>query len=263
MNLRITPLLLTYNEGPNLRRTLEKLTWADHILVIDSFSTDETPAIATLFPQVRVVQRPFDTFAGQCNFGLELVPTPWVLSLDADYVLSDELVQELDTLPADGGVSGYSATFKYCICGRPLRASLYPPRTVLYRKDRAQYQDQGHGHRVKIDGRVSVLRNVIYHDDRKPLNRWLSDQNKYMIAESRTLLTTPVADLTFPDRLRRHIFLAPVLVFFYTLLVKGLILDGRAGWYYALQRTLAEMILSLRLIEAGWAQDALDSDRYR
>src|SRR6266566_8588368 len=59
-----------------------------------------------------------------------------------------------------------------------------------------------------------------------------------------------VADANFADRLRRWVVPAPFLVFFYTLFVKGLILDGWPGWYYVLQRTLAETVLSLRLMEA-------------
>ena len=85
----VTPLILTFNEAPNLWRTLEKLAWARQALIVDSFSTDETLDIARKFPQVRIVQREFDTFAGQCNFGLQKIDTEWVLSLDADYVLSD------------------------------------------------------------------------------------------------------------------------------------------------------------------------------
>lgn len=259
MNLDITPLILTFNEAPNLRRTLDKLTWAAEILVVDSFSTDETLAIAGLFPQVRVVQRSFDTFANQCNFALGLVTTEWVLSLDADYVLSDQLVQDLERLTPEVDVAGYSVRFIYCIDGRRLRASLYPPRTVLYRKDRAQYYDEGHSHRVKIDGPVGPLHGVIYHDDRKPLDRWLHDQNKYTILESQNLLSTPLAKLKLPDRLRRAIVVAPALIFIYTLLAKGLILDGRPGWYYVFQRTLAETLLSLRLIQAGWSRDGAES----
>ena len=120
--------------------------------MLDSFSTDETLSIARSFPQVRVVQQKFETFAGQCNFGLQQLRTPWVLSLDADYVLSDELVRELATLAQTDALAGYAVHFKYCIAGRPLRASLYPPRTVLYRKDRARYREEGHGHRVQIAG---------------------------------------------------------------------------------------------------------------
>ena len=178
MNLldNITPLILTFNEAPNIRRTLEKLGWAKRILMLDSFSTDETLDIVKSYPQVRVVQRKFDTFAGQCNFGLQQIDSTWVLSLDADYVLSDELNREMAELKPTAEVGGYRAAFTYCIHGRPLRASLYPPRTVLYRKDLARYRDEGHGHRVQIDGPVLPLCGVIHRDDRKPLERWLKEQ---------------------------------------------------------------------------------------
>ena len=244
----ITPLVLTFNEAPNIRRTLDKLTWAKEILVVDSFSTDETLDIAQSFPQVRVVQRKFDTFARQCNFGLQQIKTEWVQSLDADYVLSDELNRELAEINPLPEVAGYRAKFAYCIDGRPLRSSLYPPRTVLYRKDRARYSDEGHSHRVEIDGPVLPLGGVIYHDDRKPLNRWFHEQNRYAELEAQHLLTSN-GNLNLPDRLRRSIVLAPGLVFLYTLFGKGLIFDGWRGWYYATQRTLAEMMVSLWLIE--------------
>ena len=92
----ITPLILTFNEAPNIRRTLEQLSWAQEIVVVDSFSTDETLAIATTLPRTRVVHREFDSFAGQCNFGLQCARTEWVLSLDADYVLSDEFPEHAE-----------------------------------------------------------------------------------------------------------------------------------------------------------------------
>ena len=262
MTSEITPLLLTYNERENLPRTLARLKWARQVIVVDSFSTDETCDMAREHPGVKLVQRKFDSFANQCNFGLQHVRTPWVLSLDADYVLSDELVRELEALNPAPEVAGYSADLKYCIAGRPLRASLYPPRVVLYRRDKARYRDEGHGHRVQIDGPVAAMRGVIFHDDRKPLDRWLREQNRYMIIESRNLLATPLKELKLQDRLRRRIFIAPVLVFLYTLLAKGLILDGWPGWYYVFQRTLAETLLSLRLIEAGWTKTGAESDRH-
>jgi glycosyltransferase involved in cell wall biosynthesis len=250
MPMDITPLILTFNEAPNLRRTLERLTWAREIVVVDSFSTDETVAIARSFSQVRVVQRKFDTFAAQCNFGLEQIRTEWVLSLDADYVLTEPLSAEITALSAPCEVAGYRASFTYCVYGRPLRASLYPPRTVLYRRATARYLDEGHGHRVVVDGAIRDLRGRILHDDRKLLSRWLAEQDRYMVREAETLLSTPLNQLTLADRLRRRIVFAPALVMFYTLFAKGLILDGWPGWFYVAQRVYAELLLSLRLLEA-------------
>src|SRR5215510_6995953 len=87
-----TAMVITYNEGPNLRRCLDRLRWAPRILIIDSGSTDETLDIARQYSQVDIVERPFDDFASQCNFGLAQIKTRWVLSLDADYELSEALV---------------------------------------------------------------------------------------------------------------------------------------------------------------------------
>jgi glycosyltransferase involved in cell wall biosynthesis len=246
---RITPLILTFNEAPNIRRTLEKLTWAKEIVIVDSFSTDETPDIVKSFPQARVIQRKFDTFASQCNFGLQQINTEWVLSLDADFILSDKLNCELQELKPASDVAGYRAKFIYCVRGRPLRASLYPPRTVLYRKALANYHDEGHGHRVQVEGKVISLHGAILHDDRKPLERWFGEQIKYAEREAIYLIEAPNMELKFSDRIRAKIILAPFLIFFYTLLSKGLIFDGWSGWYYVIQRTLAEFMLSLRLIE--------------
>ncbi len=245
---RITALVLTLNEKENIGRTLAALRAFDRVLVIDSFSTDGTVEIAKSFGNVGVLQRHFVSFADQCNWGLSQIQTAWVLSMDADYILTAELIAEIQHLPAAGNASGYSARFKYCINGAPLRSTLLPPRTVLYRKDVATYNDVGHGHGVKIAGTVHQLSGFILHDDRKPLSRWLQSQDRYMKIEAPHLLASPNEQLSLQDRLRKRVFFAAPIMFFYLLFVRGLILDGWPGWYYVAQRTLAELLLSLRLL---------------
>src|SRR5262249_10570650 len=97
----ITPLIITFDEAANIARTLARLKWARRIVVIDSGSTDHTIEIVRSYPQADLFHRPFDDFASQCNFGLGHVTTPWVLSLDADYELSQELVDELSNRHTD------------------------------------------------------------------------------------------------------------------------------------------------------------------
>src|SRR5262249_47496516 len=129
----ITPLIITFDEAPNIARTLDKLRWARRIVVVDSGSTDGTLDVLARYPQVALFKRAFDSFADQCNFGLDQVASEWVLSLDADYEMSDHLVEELANLSATDEIAGYRASFVYRIHGRPLRGTLYPPRIVLYR----------------------------------------------------------------------------------------------------------------------------------
>jgi glycosyltransferase involved in cell wall biosynthesis len=275
----IGALILTHNEEANIGRTLAGLQWLERILVIDSGSTDATLAILADHPAVEILHRPFDSFAGQCNFGLERLGTTWALSLDADYVVTPALAAEITAVmvasqekegdPASGPGSspafspvigagppqpphtpaGYAIPFRYCIAGRPVRGSLLPPRTCLYRTDAAHYRDDGHGHRVEIIGTVGSLCQPLLHDDRKPLVRWLASQQRYMGQEADKLLSTPTRRLSAADRLRRHTPLAPLAALLLCLVARGGVLDGWYGWAYALQRCYAELLLLLILID--------------
>lgn len=248
----ITPLVLTYNEAPNIGRTLSALAWARRIVVVDSGSTDDTLPLCRAVDRVEVLERPFDDHASQWNFGLDHVETDWVLSLDADYVVDDELMAEVAARPDEPDVHGYEAGFTYCVAGQPLRAAVYPPRVVLFRRAHARHVMDGHTQRLELAGRTRRLDHRIRHDDRKPLERWLADQGRYSRLEAEAIAATPVADLSRSDRLRRRLPLTAVLMFAYVLVVRGGVLDGWRGWYYALQRSYAELLLSLRLLERRW-----------
>ena len=248
----ITPVVLAFNEEANMDRTLGQLKWADRVIVMDSFSTDQTLAICARFPNVEVVQRTFDNPWNQLNHGIDLARTEWVMVLGADYVLTDELVAELAMLHSSADTHAYIGHFHYCINGRPLRGSLYPPRELVFRRACGRYAKDGHTESLVWKGNAQHLHHRVHHDDRKPLSRWLASQDRYAKLEAEKLAATPRAALGFNDRIRATILLGPPVVFLYTLFLRGVILDGWAGWYYALQRALAEMLLSLRLIEAKW-----------
>jgi glycosyltransferase involved in cell wall biosynthesis len=257
----ITPLVLTSNEQDNIGRTLQALTWASKVVLIDSGSTDRTLEIAhAMHPNICVFQRSFDTHTEQWNFGLDQVRTPWVLSLDADYEISPELQADIERLEPSDDVAGYAARFQFRVFGRPLRGSVYPPRTVLFRQNRARYYSDGHTQLLRCEGSVHMLAGLIYHDDRKPLSRWLVSQDRYMLIEAPHLLKGNRAGLRVQDRIRRRGTWAALVMFLYLLFGKRLILDGWAGWHYTLQRTLAEALLALRIIveREGLEQDSKD-----
>ncbi len=253
---KITPLILTYNEAPNIERTLAQLTWAKKIIIVDSYSTDDTLEIVLKFPQVTIFHRSFDSFAVQRNYGVEKVETEWVLSLDSDYIITDELIKELGYLMENPLINAYFVNFKYCVFGYPLTGTLLPPRPVLFRKNNSTYVDDGHSELLQYEGEKGRLQSPILHDDRKPLSRWLASQDRYMILEVKKLLETPNQELSLGDRIRRTKILAPFVILFYCLILKGCILDGWRGWYYTFQRVLAELWLSVRLIEAEQMGDS-------
>lgn len=251
MAASITPLLLTFNEAPNIARTLERLSWAADIVVVDSGSSDATREILARYPHVRVFERPFTTHAEQWNFGLHStgIATDWVLALDADFVLSQDLVTELAALKPPPDTFGYFASFNYCVQGRALRGAAYPPVVVLFRRAGAFYEQDGHTQRVRCAGRVDRLTARIAHDDRKPIGQWLAAQSRYMRLEAEKIATASKGALSWIDRLRRLVVVAPPAMFVYCYVLRGGILDGWAGLFYALQRGTAEAILSLVLVE--------------
>lgn len=248
---QITPLILTYNEAPNIGRTLAKLSWARDVVVVDSFSDDDTIEIVSSFPQVRVYQRKFDSHANQWKFGLREtgIRSEWVLALDADYVLTNELLAEIEGLTPSPDLKGYRAEFVYCVNGKRLMSGIYPPVTALYRRSHAAYQQDGHTHKVVLDGRIENLHAPILHDDRKPFRRWLESQSRYTKLEADKLLSAKPGSLSWTDRIRCWRVVAPAAMLFYCLIVRGGIFDGWAGFYYAFQRALAELMLSLYLID--------------
>lgn len=250
---RVEVLILTWNEEANLARTLDGLCRFPKVVVLDSGSTDGTLAIASGHPNVRVCARPFDNHAAQWNHGLTScgIASDWVLALDADYIVSAACADELARLDPPAGLGGYRARFRYCVEGQPLSGSLYPPVTVLYRREGAHYVQDGHTQRVVVDGACAMLGEPLLHDDRKPFAAWLLAQDRYARLECDLLLSTPWPKLGWRDRLRRMVLITPWLVPLYCLTVGRGLLDGRRGLFYALQRGIAEAILSARLLQSS------------
>lgn len=251
MLAKITPVILTHNEEANIGRCLDKLTWARDVVVVDSLSSDNTIKIARSYKNVRLFERRFDSHENQWNYALVKtdIDTEWVMVLDADYILTDDLIKEIRLTPPDDGIAGYWVHFTYAILGKELRSGIYPPNVVLFRKDKGRYTQDGHTQRLVIDLPLASLTSRIIHDDRKPLNQWFHSQLRYQRIECKKLLNTSGRDLSAFDRIRKLVFPAPFLIFAYVLFIRGSILDGWAGWFYAFQRFAAELMLSLFILE--------------
>lgn len=242
----ITPLVLTFNEEPNISRTLSALHWAAQVVVLDSQSTDHTCAIAQQFPNVKVYSRPFETHAAQWNAGIELVATDWVLSLDADYVVSEQFVAEAQQF-SPTNVDCIYAPLRFVLGGRPLSCSVLPPRPVLFKASACSYVDDGHTQRLLYSGPAAMLRAEIQHIDTKSLGRWYRNQQNYARLEARKLRQAQPSP-SISVQLRRVPFVMVVLVPLYILFIRRGILEIWQGWAYAGLRALAELLISIALL---------------
>ena len=176
------------------------------------------------------------------------IRTPWILRLDADYQLTESLIGEIASLNHGPAISAYIAGFDYAVFSRKLRSSLYPPKPILLRQGFFSISDQGHTEGWVVRGSTANLSARIVHDDWKSMREWVIAQARYMKREQAELRFTRKG---LRDWLRMHPPLMPIAVFFYCLFGKRLLLDGKAGLFYTLQRTIAESILALFVLESA------------
>lgn len=250
----VTPLILTYNEEDNISRTINALSWAKRIVVVDSHSSDRTLDLLSNYPTVEIFQRSFDTHATQWNYGLDQISDGWVLTLDADYLICPDLLMEMSAAiesADDDNIHGFRIPFRYCVFGRPIRGTVLPPRLALFRRASGTYVDDGHTQDLCLQGKCASFRIPILHDDRKPLTRWLWAQHRYLKLETHKLTGSPLKQLGLADRLRLQTFLAPLAVLFLCLIWHRGIFDGWRGFYYAFQRMYVETLLKLMLCETS------------
>lgn len=246
----VTPLVLTYNEAPNLERCLASLRWARRVVVIDSGSTDGTLDIAACFANVATFHRKFDDFKRQTEHGLNEcgIDTAHVLALDADMAVSEALLAEIEGKYLDDAYEAGLLPFEYRIFGRPLLGSLLGPQLRLFRRDRVRVVQEGHGHKFEVGGPVYPFRAPLVHDDRKALERWTQSQLGYSRNEQDRMARGDGRSLK--DRLRRA-GVMPVLAGALAYARAGGPLCGGAALCYAYERVVFECLLAMRLLGEG------------
>ena len=141
MRVRISAAIITFNEERNIERCLKSLQGvADETLVVDSFSIDDTENICRRY-DVRFVQNPFRGHIEQKNFALDLTRHEYVLSLDADEALSDELRESILLAKCSWSGDGYEMNRLTNYCGKWIRGcGWYPDRKLrLVKKSKARW----------------------------------------------------------------------------------------------------------------------------
>ncbi|MEZ5950325.1 MAG: glycosyltransferase family 2 protein [Planctomycetaceae bacterium] len=138
----VSAAVICHNEQEYIAQCLHSLRWCEQVVLVDSGSTDATLEIARGFPNVEIATRPFDNFINQKNFALSLCRQEWVVSLDADEVLTDPLIEEIRGLSFEK--AGYRIGRRSFIGAREIKHGTWSPdyQLRLFRKSRSCWGDQ-------------------------------------------------------------------------------------------------------------------------
>lgn len=265
----ISVLILTKNEERDLPECLASVSWSDDIHVFDSFSTDDTVAIAKQ-AGAQVHQRVFDDYATHRNAALTTVPFkhPWVFLLDADERPTPELSREMQqtVLAADDETTGFRLRRRDFLFGTWLRhAQISPFYIRLVRPAHARYT-RAINEVLEVEGGVADLSYPLDHFPfSKGIAHWVAKHNLYSTMEAELIhkqqgLQNPslLKALRAPDFHTRRLHQKalfyrlpgrPIIKWFYMVCIRGAILDGSAGLTYATLQSFYEYLIVLKTKE--------------
>jgi glycosyltransferase involved in cell wall biosynthesis len=179
--VRLSVVVVTLDEEECIRACLQSAAWADELIVVDAESRDKTAAIARELTD-HVFVRPWPGFAAQKNFGLDQARGDWILSLDADEVVSPTLREEIAAIVERGGAhAGYAVPRRNVFWGRFIRhGGLYPDWQVrLFARGRGRFVERSVHESVTIEGRVGRLTGHLEHRSYRDVADFLARADRY------------------------------------------------------------------------------------
>jgi glycosyltransferase involved in cell wall biosynthesis len=181
-NPALSVILITKNEARNIEACLRSVAFADECIVVDAGSTDATCDLARAMGAQVTVTPDWPGFGPQKNRALALARGTWVLSIDADERVSDELGAAIRAVLArPGDRVGYELSRLSSFCGQWMRhGDWYPDRVLrLARRDRARFSDELVHERLQVDGPVGRLAGDLLHDTMPNLHDAIDKMNRY------------------------------------------------------------------------------------
>jgi glycosyltransferase involved in cell wall biosynthesis len=227
---RLSVVLITKDEEPRIGSTLDSVRFADECIVLDGGSRDRTCEVAAAHGAKVHRSECWPGFGPQKNRAIELASGDWILALDADEQVSDELAREIQQAIANPSADVYALPRLSRFCGRyMLHSGWWPDRVPrLFRRGRARYSDDQVHERLLYQGACARLHAPLLHDTHRSLEQALDKMNRY----------TTAGALEARSRGKRSGILRAVTraawSFFRTYFVRLGFLDGRQGLLLAI-----------------------------
>lgn len=182
---KITAIIPTFNEEVHIKDAIESVLWCDEIIVVDSFSTDQTTAIVSDYPQVKLLQHEYEHSAAQKNWTIPQATHPWIFLLDADERPTPTLVKEIKNILSQGREkiqeSGFWIYRKNHFMGKKINYSGWQSDKVirLFKKDECRYQNKHVHAEIESKGKIGILKNDLIHFTYKDISSYLKKADRY------------------------------------------------------------------------------------
>lgn len=227
--MKISLVMIAKNEEKNIAKSLESVKGlVSEIVVVDSGSTDNTNKIAQSFG-AKIFKRTFDNFSAQKNYALSLAMNEWVLHLDADEVLSEQLKEEIKNTIESTPYDGFMLTRENFFLGRKMKYSgiAKEDRLRLAKKSLSRYVGGIVHEELVVDGKVGKLNNVFYHYTCPNLDGYFNKFEQYT-----TFGALKMADKNKKAKIVDIVFRPPI-EFIKRYILKLGFLDGFEGFVWA------------------------------
>jgi glycosyltransferase involved in cell wall biosynthesis len=224
---KLSVLIITLNEELNIKSFLEDIDFADEIIVIDSYSEDQTAAIAQTFSNVKVIQNEFINFTAQRNFAINQAKHSWILFMDADERLTPDLKSEIiSTVNSSSSASAYLFNRTFMFKKEKLHFSGWQTDKIfrLFDKNKCYYTEERFVHeKLKVDGRIEILNHKLVHFSYTDFNSYKNKMRSYGVLKAKEKHIKGLKPTLFMTVFH------PIYTFLYQYLIRLGFLDGRKG----------------------------------
>mgnify|MGYP000424558260 CR=1 FL=1 len=225
---KITAIIPTLNEEIHIAEAIQSVSFADEIIVIDSYSTDKTLAIAEQL-NVKIIKRKFDDFSSQKNFAINQAKHNWIYILDADERVTPKVQKEiLEAVKNPKDYVGFYVRRTFYFCGRRLDyGGCQRDKVVrLFLKEYCKYSGVVH-ETIKANGKLGFFKNKIEHFSYKNYDHYISKMNHYGTLRGKQYFDNGKKVNPF------HILIKPPVRFFIHYFIRLGFLDGFPGYIFA------------------------------
>ena len=226
---KISALAITLNEADVIENFIRQIDFADEIVIVDSFSTDDTVEIASKYDKVKVVQRKFDNFSEQKNFAISQAKNDWVIFFDPDEEVTDSLKDEILEVLKNPSAIAYLVKRQLYFMGKKIRYSGFQTDWVvrLFHKDHCRYNGALVHETIQTDGKTGRLKHRLPHHTYKSFDDYTGKLHRYSALQARMLY-----DKGKKPNLS-HFLWRPFYRFWHQYLIRLGILDGKEGFILA------------------------------